>query len=146
MIKKKKQIFAGQYCVYKKGECPVGLTSGFVYWDDDDDDNGHENLNNRRGTLPDGYYGINTKIYFCCKTDGNKNDAVLLPTKSPFYLLAYNSTKCQMVKWAVATAEWIYYDTEDYHNVDGREGAFPHEAGKQHPTIYYCYYHGKCKE
>ena len=115
------------------------MTSGFVYWDDED----NYNVNDKGGTLPDGFYGRNTKIYFCCKIDGNKNDAIILPFQSPFYLLAYNSAKCQMVKWAVASVEWIHYDTEYIINEDDRGGAYPHEAGKAHPIIYYCYYHGK---
>ncbi len=131
--------YAGQYCIYKKGVCPAGLRSGFVFWDDDN----YGNLNSKGGILPNGVYGGDTKIYFCCKTDGDKDDPILLPSKSPFYLLAYKSKKCQMVKWAVASVEWIYYDTEDLQNGDDRGGAYPHEAGKQHPTIYYCYYRGE---
>lgn len=48
-----------------------------------------------------------------------------------------------MVKWAVANLEWIYYDTEHSNNKDDVKPAYPHEAGKQHPTIYYCYYRGE---
>lgn len=116
------------------------MTGGSVYWDDDDSNN----ANSKGGILPGGKYDeINdTWIYFCCKTDGNKTDAVLLPTKSPFYLLAYKSAKCQMVKWAVATVEWIYYDTEHTDNNDRVYNAYPYDAGKTHPTIYYCYYLG----
>ncbi|XP_078352616.1 uncharacterized protein LOC144637424 isoform X2 [Oculina patagonica] len=132
----------GKYCIYKgRRQCPPGLTSGDVFWDDED----KWNSNNYEGTLPDGRYDHNTWIYFCCKTDGDKDDPVLLPAKSPFYLLAYESAKCQMVKWAMATVEWIYYDTEDWNNGDGVTGAYPHEAGKIHPTIYYCHYRG-CNE
>ena len=120
-------------------QCPAGFTSGYVYWDDDD----YLNNNGDGGTLPNGEYDHNTKIYFCCKTDGDKDDPILLPSKSPFFLLAYKSAKCQKVKWAVATVEWIYFDTEDLINTDKRAGAYPHEAGKAHPTIYYCYYRGE---
>ncbi len=48
-----------------------------------------------------------------------------------------------MVKWAVATVEWIYYDTEHFNNKDKVNGAYPYKAGKKHPTIYYCYYRGE---
>ncbi|XP_015780331.1 PREDICTED: uncharacterized protein LOC107358228 [Acropora digitifera] len=129
---------SGQYCIYKKGSCPDGLNKGFVYWDDDT----FGNRNRQSGTLPDGVYGSNTKIEFCCRTDGNKNMAVVLPTKMPFYLLAYEFPRCQMVKWAVSSLEWIYYDTEYWSNNDQRGGAFPYNAATQHPTIYYCYYRG----
>ncbi|XP_044170591.1 uncharacterized protein LOC122954610 isoform X3 [Acropora millepora] len=129
---------SGQYCIYKKGSCPDGLNNGFVYWDDDK----FGNKNTRSGILPDGVYDSNTEIEFCCRTDGNQNKPVDLPTKVPFYLLAYEFPRCQMVKWAVSSLEWIYYDTEDWSNDDDRGGAYPHNAATQHPTIYYCYYRG----
>ncbi|XP_015754314.1 PREDICTED: CUB and zona pellucida-like domain-containing protein 1 [Acropora digitifera] len=47
-----------------------------------------------------------------------------------------------MVKWTVSSLEWIYYDTEHWDNVDHGGGAYPYKAAKQHPTIYYCHYHG----
>ena len=115
------------------------MTQGSVYWDDDDSNN----TNSKGGVLPGGAFNDDTWIYFCCKTDGNKTDAILLPSKSPFYLLAYKSAKCQMVKWAVASLEWIYYDTEHTNNNDRVYGTYPHEAAKKHPTIYYCYYQGE---
>ena len=126
-------LSAGQYCIYKKGQCPTNLTQGYVHWD-----GCYYYGNSNGGTLPDGVYNsTNTTIEFCCKTDGNKNEPILLPSKSPFFLLAYKSEKCQMVQWATASVEWIYYDTEVLWG-----GAFPHDAGKN-PKIYYCYYVGR---
>ena len=135
-----KMHFAGKYCIYrKKYHCPAGLISGDVFWDDEDT----WNTNRYAGTLPDGTYNSNTWIYFCCKTDGDKDNPILLPSRSPFFLLACESAKCQMVKWAVASLEWIYFDTEDWNNQDQADGAYPHDAGKAPPTIYYCYYRGE---
>ncbi|XP_067028775.1 CUB and sushi domain-containing protein 3-like isoform X3 [Acropora muricata] len=130
---------SGQYCIYKKGNCPEHLNYGFVYWDDDDI---YDNKNSKSGTLPDGVYNTDTEIEFCCRTDGNKDRPVALPTQEPFYLLAYKLPRCQMVKWAVSRLEWIYYDTDDWSNRDNRGGVFPYNAATQHPTIYYCYYRG----
>ncbi|KAK2550156.1 Zinc metalloproteinase nas-39 [Acropora cervicornis] len=130
---------SGQYCIYKKGNCSVNLNYGFVFWDDDDT---LANMNSESGTLPDGEYGTDTEIDFCCSTDGNKDKPVVLPTKEPFYLLAYKLPRCQMVKWAVSTLEWIYYDTEHRRNFDDREGAYPYNAATDNPTIYYCHYRG----
>lgn len=48
-----------------------------------------------------------------------------------------------MVRWAVASVEWIHYNTEYFQNDDEGEGAYPYNAGKKHPTIYYCYYRGE---
>ena len=131
-------LSTGQYCIYKKERCPEGLNYGFVYWDDDN----FWNKNSKTGTLPDGVYNRNTKIEFCCRTDGNKNKPVVLPTSRPFFLLAYKLPRCQMVKWAVSSLEWIYYDTEDLLNNDDRGGRYPYDAATSHPTIYYCYYRG----
>ena len=100
-------------------------------------------MNKCGGRLPEGRYDWFTEIHFCCRTDGDKNDPILLPSKSPFFLLAYNSSKCQMVKWAIASVEWIYYFTNDWNNGDEGGGAYPYNAGKMHPTIYYCYYQGE---
>ena len=100
-------------------------------------------MNDYEGTLPECRYDWFTEIHFCCRTDGDKNDPILLPSKSPFFLLAYNSSKCQMVKWAIASVEWIYYFTNDHNNGDESGGAYPYNAGKMHPTIYYCYYKGE---
>ena len=131
---------AGKYCIYKWKECPAGLTQGFVKWDDDDDDN---KFNDKGGTLPNGTYHHNTEINFCCRTDGNKSHPILLSSKTPFFLLAYGSAGCQMIKWAVVTQEWIHYDTESVRNDDQATGAYPYDAGKKHPTIHYCYYRDK---
>ncbi|KAL9950252.1 hypothetical protein ACROYT_G042727 [Oculina patagonica] len=128
----------GKYCIYRRNEhCPEGLSSGWVFWNDDEFD-----FNDKDGTLPDGSYVHFTEIKFCCRTDGNKNDPIYLPTESPFFLLAYESAKCQMVKWAIPSLEWIYYFTTDWNNDDQRNGSYPYNAGKMHPTIYYCYYQG----
>lgn len=125
--------------MYQTGQCPKGLMSGSVFWDDED----IGNANDKDGTLPDGEYKTNTLIRFCCATGGDENEPVLLPSKSPFFLLAYASEKCQMVKWAVTSVEWIHYNTEHWSNYDEGKGAYPYDAGKAHPTIYYCYYQGE---
>ena len=137
-------FFLGKYCIYRKDKrCPEGLTPGNVFWNDDDDSlhNGDE----QSGAHPDFeiFHDAYTLIYFCCKTDGDKNNSVLLPSKSPFFLLAYNSPTCQMVKWAVVSLEWIYFSTSNFNNQDNATGAFPYNAGIKHPTMYYCYYRGK---
>ena len=115
------------------------MKSGSVYWDDED----YFSANAKGGTLPDGEYGENTLIRFCCATGGDKNEPISLPSKFPFFLLAYASKKCQMVKWAVTSVEWIHYNTESWRNHDEGKGAYPYNAVVAHPTIYYCYYRGE---
>ena len=132
-------FISGKYCIYKRNNCPKGLTSGWVFWTDDK----KFDLNKHGGHLPEGNYREFTEIHFCCRTDGVKDNPMLLPSKYPFFLLAYESAKCQMVKWAVASLEWIYYSTSDRNNDDQRNGSYPYNAGKMNPTIYYCYYQGE---
>jgi len=131
---------SGQYCICKRGRCPAGLTTGFVNWDDDDY---NSQFNKKGGILPGGIYDHDTKIRFCCRTDGNKSNPISIPSKTPFFLLTYGSAECQMVKWAITNLEWIRYDTEHNYNEDKAWGEFPYDAGNPHPTIYYCYYRGK---
>ena len=123
----------------KGGSCPTNLTSGFIKWDDEDSNN----KNNKSGTLPDGVYDHNTKIEFCCRTDGDIRDPISLPTLKPFFLLAYESAECQQVKWALVNVEWIRFDNEDTANADGQGGTYPHGAGIDNHRIHYCYYQGK---
>lgn len=35
---------AGQYCIYRKGICPLGLESGYVYWNDEDYRNNNKKM------------------------------------------------------------------------------------------------------
>ena len=86
------------------------MKTGFVSWDDSDPDGvNKKNFNDKNGTLPDGVYNSNTRIEFCCRTDGNKNDAIVLTSEKPFFLLAYESPKCQMVKWATVRPDILRY-------------------------------------
>ena len=41
----------------------AGFQSGYIYWDDQD----ISNHNEAKGSLPDGEYNKNTKIYYCCR-------------------------------------------------------------------------------
>lgn len=135
----------GQYCIYKKGgTCPTGLTSGSVFWDD----RFPRNENTMSGTLPDGSYRFPgyTKIEFCCRTDGEKRVPISLPTKEPFFLLAYNSSECQQVKWAVSSQEYIAIVTQlspwnDYGF--SKQGSHPYSFGSKNVNaLIYCYYRG----
>ena len=131
---------SGKYCIYKKGgSCPTDLESGYIRWDDED----NNNINRKNGTLPDGVYDRNTRIEFCCRTDGDKKEPISLPSASPFFLLAYGSAECQQVKWAVVNVEWIKFDTEDNSNSDRQEGSHPYVVKTPDPQVHYCYYQGK---
>lgn len=130
---------AGEYCIYQKGhDCPDGLLSGWVYWDDEDG----RNKNAHRGVLPEGVFNQNTKIYFCCRStkDGYK-EPIELPFASPFYLMAFRR-HCQAVLYTIHKREYIIYDTEDIVNQDENSFPYPYGADLHPPKIYYCYYRG----
>lgn len=138
-------VVVGTYCIYKGtyGNCPLDFTGGSVTWEDEDD----HNRNCHQGTLPLGSYYINqTTIFFCCRSDGPKAISINLPTTSPFYLLAHKYKSCQQVRLAVATSEWIYYDTEDdngkrYNSI---KPPAPYISEKKSGyKVYYCYYRSK---
>ena len=80
----------GTYCIAKKGNCPRGFRYGSIYWDDED----RRNRNKRWGTLPDGSYGSNTEVQYCCRSDGRHYRPMVLPTKRPFILYRYGG-HCQ---------------------------------------------------
>ena len=129
-------LILGQYCIYKRGTCPKGLTEGYIFFDDEN----RKNLNKMGGVLPDGEYNEDTKLFYCCRTDGDKVEPISLPISSPFYLLAYNNSECQQVNGALATKEFIRFDNEDTGNKDAKGGTYPHAYG--YLIISYCYYEG----
>ncbi len=49
------------------------------------------------GKIPDGDFGEDTTIYYCCRSDGNQADHVTLPTVEAFYLLRHKKN-CQQVQ------------------------------------------------
>ncbi|XP_052089245.1 uncharacterized protein LOC127725986, partial [Mytilus californianus] len=126
----------GNYCILKKGNCPQGFNVGSIKWDDED----HDNANSHDGTLPDGSYGKDTTINFCCRNDGNYQTAILLPVDSPFYLLKYTSP-CQEVFGMTVSEEFYKMDTEDHDNTDSSSGAHPYISS--YPIQYFCYYERK---
>ena len=121
--------------------CHTGLETGSIKWDDEDDNN-HDSLT---GSLPDGEYTHDTKIYFCCRTDGHATNAIVLPTDSPFVLFKSNTHQCQYVKEMKVTSEYFYWDNEDdqHPNTDIRgQAPYAKEEGLNDADIRldYCYY------
>ncbi|KAJ7390106.1 hypothetical protein OS493_027138 [Desmophyllum pertusum] len=129
----------GQYCIFKKGNCPGGFENKTIHWDDED----NNNHNSNSGQIPDGKYGHDTLIYYCCRSDGNATDAIILPTDSPFVLFKSNSNLCQQVRGMEATSEFFYWDNEDT-----RPNSRVQEGGpgarlvgtKKDIQLDYCYY------
>ena len=128
---------AGKYCIARKGgSCPTGFSSGSVYWDDEDT----QNVNSFSGTLPDGDYNKNTRIYFCCRSDGSTSTAITLPTTTNFYLYRYGST-CQQVTGMSVYSDYIKTIDEDYRNTNSCSGSHPAGTCGSDIRINYCYYY-----
>lgn len=132
----------GKYCIYKKGgECPDGLTEGYIKWDDE-----HRRLdkpNKRFGIVPDGDYAEKyTVINYCCQTKGDVLKPIDLPNMKPFYLLAYGGPQCQHVAGTRTTLEFIKFDDNDHGSQSGFGGSHPYgpEEDLFNTKVYYCYY------
>ena len=128
---------SGRYCIYKKGHCPQGFKSGFLFWDDEDT----WNTNDAGGSLPDGVYNRNTKIYYCCRNDSNHETPILLPFTDPFYLIRIGG-KCQEVFGMNVIDGWLQWDDENFRNRDSRGppgGLYPDTRIPDH-RVHFCYY------
>ncbi|XP_041452750.1 uncharacterized protein LOC121405848 [Lytechinus variegatus] len=129
---------AGSYCIYKRGSCPRGFTEGSIYWDDEDDDN----ENSVSGVRPDGDYNSNTRIYFCCRSDGYTHHPIFLPTDNNFMLFPLYSS-CQLVNGMSVSNEYFHWDNEDGNNQDSQTGMHPYEGvygGNHNIKLHFCYY------
>ena len=126
----------GTYCIAKKGRCPSGFSVGSVFWDDED----NRNQNRRGGTLPDGIYNRNTKIFFCCRRDRSYGIGIRLPTTRPFYLYRYGS-RCQRVLGMSVRSDYIFTDDEDNHNINSCTGRHPAGSCGRNIRINFCYYY-----
>ncbi|XP_070568158.1 uncharacterized protein [Ptychodera flava] len=128
---------SGEYCIFKKGNCPSGFSSGWIYWDDED----AFNANDKGGTLPDGTYDSNTLIYYCCRQDGPANKLMYFPTDWPFVLIK-RTQSCPNVYGMSVSHQWFYWDCEDVFPATDKGGFHPLEdGGNDDVRVHYCYYY-----
>ncbi|XP_052271513.1 mucin-3A-like isoform X2 [Dreissena polymorpha] len=126
----------GAYCLLKMGNCPTGFQVGSIYWDDE----GVFNKNKASGTLPDGEFGSNTRIYYCCRNDGRTSSQIILPNDRPFVLLRYGLT-CQNVHSMLLKELYVYWDDDDLSNSDSASGMHPYDdGGSDNHRLHFCYY------
>ena len=118
---------------------PSGFGDGYIYWDDEDG----KNNNWYSGQLPDGGYGRNTLIYYCCRDDGYATNAIYLPTDTPFVLLKFGTHLCQYVYGANAREEFFRWDTEDDSPNAEAKGNHPFLEldGGKNLKVHFCYYY-----
>ncbi|XP_063442795.1 uncharacterized protein LOC134723086 [Mytilus trossulus] len=125
---------SGNYCIARYGSsCPSGFSTGNIYWDDED----NANANSHGGVLPYGVYDRNTKIEYCCRSDGSAYSYINLPTREPFYLYQYTSS-CQRVRGMTVRQESVKTDDEDDRNNSSDGGTHPKKTDTT--EVYYCYY------
>lgn len=117
----------------------TGLEKKDILWDDED----NNNKNSYSGQLPDGEYGKDTKIYFCCRSDGYATNDIILPTDSPFVLFKSNNHLCQLVRGMNAKNEYFYWDGEDKNPKSSVSAGGPYaqqEGANGDIRVHYCYY------
>ena len=128
----------GIYCIAKYGSsCPSGFREGSIYWDDEDDSNDNAVMQ----PVPSGQYNRNTKINFCCRSDGNHDTPITLPPTEPFALYRYHR-RCQRVRGMNEPMElWVHSDDEDTGGNDNScSGSHPDASCNHNQKLYYCYY------
>ncbi|CAC5419766.1 unnamed protein product [Mytilus coruscus] len=124
----------GNYCIARYGDsCPTGFCTGYIYWDDED----NVNVNSKGGVVPDGVYDRNTKIYYCCRSDGSAYSRINMPANNPFYMYKYTS-RCQHVRGMNDTVESVKMDDEDDRNNSSDNGCHPRKTDTT--EVFYCYY------
>ena len=125
----------GSYCIAKKGSCPRGFRYGSIYWDDDD----RRNSNKIWGILPDGSYGRDTFVQYCCRNDDRYHWPIALPTRKPFILYRYGG-RCQRVRGMRTSELYIKWDDENRRNDDNCRGSHPDAACHKNQRLHFCYY------
>lgn len=113
----------------------IGFEEGSIKWDDEDT----KNDNKASGVLPDGDYGKDTVVDFCCRSDGSADKPIELPMREPFFLLKHSSS-CQLVMGMLVTEEWVFWDCEDKENKNLVSGKLPESFVAKDVKLYYCYY------
>ena len=133
----------GSYCIVKYGSCPSGFKEGSIFWDDQNE----ENRNTCGGDgLPDGSFGTDTRIDYCCRNDAPPSAPIKLPYMAPFYLMQQSSGGCQKVKRMTVTEEYLQWDDENDGNKDSESGLHPYDDGDgQNHRLHYCLYQPKPK-
>ena len=57
--------------------------------------------------------------------------------------MPFNTSECQRVQGAMASKEYVLFDSEDHNNQNARNGSYPFVARGGDHQVFYCYYEGK---
>lgn len=127
----------GSYCIARRGgSCPSGFNWGRIDWDDED----YTNDNSRQGRIPDGVYGRTTRINFCCRSDGNPKEGMLLPTNEAFVLYRFGGTCQRVLGMKYPVQLFVHFDDENGYNGNSCHGRHPDGPCGSNHEIYFCYY------
>ena len=80
----------GNYCIVKSAgfSCPSNFTEGYLNWNDENDNN-KNNYYGAKYSKPDGVFGKDTQIKFCCRSDGNYRTAMNMPKDFSYTLFPH---------------------------------------------------------
>ncbi|XP_050397734.2 uncharacterized protein LOC126815817 [Patella vulgata] len=139
----------GNYCILREGgSCPAEFNEGYVQFDD------HiasaERNNTASGELPDGVFGADTRLEFCCRTDGIKHIALDLPNETPLVLFQNDisyvqdspDTVCQEIKNMKSTRYYYTFDNKA-GTLARKDGSTPYMytyPNGNYFLFYFCYY------
>ena len=135
-------------CIFTVFHYVTGFSEGWIFFDDAD----RKNANAYWGPLPYGEYGKDTKIFYCCRSDGFASNAIYLPTSSPFVLLQHG-LQCQYVHGMNVRYEFFKWDLADKNTRYQSSGSIPLLKMTDPPIIspifmkgkdlklHYCYYY-----
>lgn len=127
----------GSYCIGKKGNtCPMGFTEEFIFWDDENEGNSNKD----EPIVPEGDYGRDTKINYCCRRDRHPHEKIILPTDKPFVLILNHQDGCQEVHGMKATKLTLHTDDEDKNNYSSSSGGVYGAPKRGKQRIHYCHY------
>lgn len=111
----------GKYCIARYGSsCPSGFYGGYIHWDDEDN-----NINGKQYPIPDGNYDRNTGINYCCRSDGNITEPMLLPPNKAFALYRYDGACQKVLGMRDPVQLFVHFDDEDSRNANSCSGNHP---------------------
>ena len=127
----------GHYCIARySGSCPSGFFAGSKYWDDEDSNN----QNSKQDPVPDGDYDSDTRVQYCCRSDGSASVGIELPISQPFILYRFGGT-CQTVNGMTVRVLHVHFDDEDSNNINSCSGNHPDDTSCDGDhDMYFCYY------
>ena len=127
----------GNYCVLRKGgTCPEHFTDAYVQYDDNPKDG---NSNSHTGALPDGVFGENTRLEYCCRDNGFTFEPIFLPNRNPFILFKNGKRGCQKVRGMhVYGEEYYQVKSSSDEGIADRGGASNQKSSRYLTNL--CYY------